>query len=223
MLDSLLTKSDVLLQIIGINLVLSGDNALIIALATRRLPKPQQRLGMIIGVSGALLMRIALSFGLWRLLEIPGLHLLGGIALLFIAIQLSVPQTKPSPLEETSLKLGMAIRQIMIADAMMSADNVLAVAAASRGDFTLMALGIVLCVPLIVLGSDVLTRLIERWSFILVLGSGLLGWVAGELLNEDQVLDTLGISAALQDSLAPILGTVVFIIAFRRWYSSKTV
>lgn len=220
-LESLLSKGDVLLQIIGINLVLSGDNALIIAMAVRGLPREKQRLGRLIGVAGALLMRIALSIGMSKLLEIPGLHLLGGLLLLYIAFQLSKPSQSPSnALAMTSISLGVAVRQMMIGDAMMSADNVLALAACARGDLPLLALGITLCVPFILLGSELFGRLIGRFPWLLVLGASLLGWVAGEFLNEDLILDRLGIPTSLQDALAPLSAASLFGLALARFIRS---
>jgi YjbE family integral membrane protein len=211
-----LSNGNILLQIIGINLLLSGDNALVIAIATRGLPKEQHRIGIIVGVLGAVVMRIVLCLGVWRLLEIPGLHLLGGIALLWLGWNMTEPQTEGHSHSHSPNTLMRAVRQVILADAIMSADNILAVAGAARGDLTLMLTGIALSFPFVALGSDLLGRLLERWPILIAGGAGLLGWVAGELFDSDTLLDQYAVPILIQSSMAPVLGAALLAIALGR-------
>jgi len=219
--DWFLSHGNTLLQIIGINLLLSGDNALVIAIATRGLPKEQHRTGIIVGVLGAVVMRIILCFGVWRLLEIPGLHLLGGITLLWLGWNMTEPQSEDPSHPHSPNTLMRAIRQVILADAIMSADNILAVAGAARGDLTLMLTGIALSFPFVALGSDLLGRLLERWPVLVAGGAGLLGWVAGELMDSDVMLDQFAIPVGVQGSMAPIFGVALLGIALGRVYMMR--
>jgi len=215
-LDWFLSHGNILIQIIGINLLLSGDNALVIAIAMRGLPKEKHATGIMIGVLGAVLMRIVLCLGVWRLLEIPGLHLLGGLTLLWMGWKMSEPEDDDPTHSHSPTTMMRAVRQVILADAIMSADNVLAVAGAARGDLTLMLAGIALSFPFVALGSDLLGRLLERWPILIAFGAGLLGWVAGELMDSDAMLDQLGIPSSIQSALAPILGGMLLLIALTR-------
>ena len=214
--DWFLSHGNILLQIIGINLLLSGDNALVIAIATRGLPKEQHRTGIIVGVLGAVVMRIILCFGVWRLLEIPGLHLLGGITLLWLGWNMTEPQSEDPSHPHSPTTLMRAIRQVILADAIMSADNILAVAGAARGDLALMLTGIALSFPFVALGSDLLGRVLERWPLLVAGGAGLLGWVAGELMDSDVILDQFAIPVGVQDTMAPVFGLALLGIALGR-------
>jgi len=215
-LDWFLSHGNTLIQIIGINLLLSGDNALVIAIATRGLPKEQHRTGIMIGVLGAVVMRIILCFGVWRLLEIPGLHLIGGVTLLWLAWNMTEPEDDDPTHLHSPTTLMRAVRQVILADAIMSADNILAVAGAARGDLTLMLTGIALSFPFVAIGSDLLGRVLERWSILICFGAGLLGWVAGELMDSDAILDQLSIPSGIQSMLAPIFAVMLLSIALTR-------
>jgi YjbE family integral membrane protein len=217
-LEWFLSNGNILVQIIGINLLLSGDNALVIAMATRGLPPEQHRMGIMVGVLGAVVMRIILCLGVWRLLEIPGLHLLGGIALLWLGWKMTEPQSDDPAHSHSPNTLIKAVRQVIIADAIMSADNILAVAGAARGDLTLMLVGIALSFPFVVLGSDVLARLLERWPILIAGGAGLLGWVAGEMFDSDTLLDQFLVPTIIQSSMAPLFGITLLAIALGRVY-----
>ena len=171
-----------LLGIVVIDLTLAGDNALVIAMAVRSLPRHQQTLGRLWGTAGAVGLRLLFIGIATFLLKIPGLQLVGGLLLVWIAVKL-VRQTEHG---EGGVRHGGSLREaiwiIVVADAAMSLDNVLAVAAAARGDFFLVALGIALSLPLVVWGSGLLAWLMGHWPWIVWLGAGILGWVSGEMM-----------------------------------------
>jgi YjbE family integral membrane protein len=171
-----------LLGIVIIDLTLAGDNALVIAMAVRSLPRHQQTLGRMWGTAGAVGLRLLFIGIATFLLKIPGLQLVGGLLLVWIAVKL-VRQTEHG---EHGVRHGTSLREaiwiIVIADAAMSLDNVLAVAAAAHGDFFLVALGITLSLPLVVWGSGLLAWLMGHWPWIVWLGAGILGWVSGEMM-----------------------------------------
>jgi YjbE family integral membrane protein len=175
-----------LLSIIVIDLTLAGDNALVIALAVRTLPKRQQLLGRVWGTAGAVVLRLAFIVIATWLLAIPFLQLAGGLVLIWIAFKLVRQSTGEG---EHSVKQGASLREaiwiIMIADAAMSLDNVLAVAAAAHGDLMLVVFGIGLSLPLVVWGSGLLAWLMNRFTWIIWLGGGILGYVAGEMMLRD--------------------------------------
>ena len=171
-----------LLGIVVIDLTLAGDNALVIAMAVRSLPRHQQTLGRLWGTAGAVGLRLLFIDIATFLLKMPGLQLVGGLLLVWIAVKL-VRQTEHG---EDGVRHGTSLREaiwiIVIADAAMSLDNVLAVAAAAHGDFFLVVLGITLSLPLVVWGSGLLAWLMGHWPWIVWLGAGVLGWVSGEMM-----------------------------------------
>ena len=179
-----------LLQIIGIDIVLSGDNALVIALACRSLPPAQRKWGIILGTGAAILLRIAFAVAIVYLLEVPFLKLVGSLLLVWISIKLVTPET---PVEHhltdrpAATSLWSAVRIVVVADAVMSLDNVLAVAAAAKGSVMLLVLGIGISIPLIVAGSAMMLWLMDRLPLLVVAGSGLLGWIAGQLAVHDPI------------------------------------
>src|SRR5215470_12136736 len=176
------------LGIIVIDLTLAGDNALVIALAVRTLPKRQQFWGRIWGTAGAVGLRLLFIAIATFLLKIPFLQLVGGLLLLWIAFKLVRQQTGA----EGHVRQGSSLREsvwiIIVADAVMSLDNVLAVAAAAHGDLTLVVFGIALSLPIVVWGSGILAALMNRFMWIIWLGGGILGYVAGEMILKDQGL-----------------------------------
>ncbi len=173
-------------QIIVIDILLGGDNAIVIALACRRLPEEQRRLGILWGVVGAIGLRIILIFFALQLLAIPFLKIVGGVLLLWIGIKLLQPEEEDGHgnIDGGTHLLG-AIRTIVIADAVMSLDNVIAVAAAARGDLTLVIFGIFVSIPIIVWGSKFVLKLMDRLPIVITFGGALLGWIAGEMLFGD--------------------------------------
>ncbi|MBB6283877.1 TerC family protein [Geobacillus subterraneus] len=170
-----------LLSIIIIDLVLAGDNAIVIGLAARNLPKHQQKKAVIWGTVGAVIIRaLATIFVVW-LLKIPGLLLVGGVFLVWIAYKLLVEEKGHDDLEAGG-SLWEAIRTIIIADALMGLDNVLAVAGAAHGSFLLVILGLLISVPIMVWGSTLILKWIERFPIIITIGAGVLAWTAAKMI-----------------------------------------
>ena len=178
-----------LLQIIWIDLLLSGDNAVVIALACRGLPEKQRKMGILLGAGAAVGLRILFALIITYLLAIPFLKLVGGILLLWVAVKLVSDNghDEHADLEETD-NLWRAVRTIAIADAVMSLDNVLAIAAASHGNVWLFVFGLALTIPLIVAGSGIVLALIQRFPIVVWAGAALLGWIAGDMLVNDPVI-----------------------------------
>jgi YjbE family integral membrane protein len=177
-----------LLEITGINILLSGDNAVVIALACRSLPDHQRNKAVIGGSLGAILMRVLFCVIIAWLLEIPYLKLVGGLLLLWIGIKLLVPEHEGDGVEAKSSLWG-AIQTIILADAVMSLDNVVAIAAAAKGSILLIVLGLVMSVPLIVFGSQLVLTLLQRFPVLVMFGAGLLGWIAGEIISTDPAME----------------------------------
>ena len=173
-----------LLKIIGVNIVLSGDNAVVIALAARSLPARQQKQAIIWGSAAAIVMRIVLTLFAVALLELPWLKIIGSVLLLWIGVKLLIPEDE-DPDIKASDNMWAAIKTILIADLVMSLDNVIAVAAAAGGHWGLLIIGLAISIPLVIFGATLLLKLMERWPIIITIGAGLLGFVAGEMAWED--------------------------------------
>jgi YjbE family integral membrane protein len=186
-------------QIILINIVLSGDNAVVIALAARALPPQQQRRAVVWGSGAAVLMRIVLTVAAVELLRLPFLKIAGGALLLWIAVKLLQPEEAHGGESGSSAGVWGAMKTILVADLVMSLDNVIAVAAAAKGSLLLLVLGLGISIPLVVFGSTLLLGLMERFPVIITIGAGLLGWVAGEMFATDPILE------AWVDANAPLL------------------
>jgi YjbE family integral membrane protein len=176
-----------LAKIIGINIVLSGDNAVVIALAARSLPPRQQKLAILWGAGAAVVLRIILTFFAVALLALPWLKIVGSLLLFWIGIKLLVPE-EPGDDVAASDSLIAAIKTILIADLVMSLDNVIAVAAAAGGSITLLVLGLAISIPLVIFGATLLVKLMDRFPIIITLGAALIGLVAGEMIVTDPVL-----------------------------------
>lgn len=176
------------LQIIAIDILLGGDNAIVIALACRRLPEAQRKQGIFWGVVGAIGLRVILIFFALQLLAIPFLKIVGGLLLLWIGIKLLQPEEEVHDSIEGSTHLLGAIRTIIIADAVMSLDNVIAVAAAAKGDLGLVIFGILVSIPIVVWGSKFVLKLMDRLPVVITFGGALLGWIAGDMLLGDAVV-----------------------------------
>lgn len=177
-----------LLQIIWIDLLLSGDNAVVIALAVRSLPEKQRKLGILLGAGAAVGLRILFAVVVTYLLAVPFLKVVGALLLFWIAIKLAKGEEEAHSEIEASDNLWRAVRTIAIADAVMSLDNVLAIAAAARGHFELFIFGLLLTIPLIIFGARLLSTVLERFPILIWLGAALLGWIAGEMLLSDIVV-----------------------------------
>ncbi len=171
-------------QITLINIVLSGDNAVVIALAARSLPLHQQKQAVMWGAGAAVVMRILLTIIAVELLTWPYLKIIGAVLLFWIAVKLLVPEHDDENVESSD-NLMKAIKTILIADLVMSLDNVIGVAAAAKGNVTLLVIGLAISIPLVIFGATMLMKVMERWPVIITIGAGLLGWVAGEMLMTD--------------------------------------
>ena len=179
-----------LLQIIAIDIILGGDNAIVIALACRNLPAHQKRAGILWGTAGAIVLRVILIFFASALMTTPGLRLIGGLLLLWIGVKLITEETGDDldgKIKQNTSLIG-AIRTIIIADFVMSLDNALAITAASKGNMFLVVFGLVLSVPIIIGGSTIILRMMERFPVIIILGGSLLGWLGGDLIATDKMV-----------------------------------
>ncbi|HMM22697.1 MAG TPA: TerC family protein [Selenomonadales bacterium] len=179
-----------LFGIMMVNIVLSGDNAVVIALASRSLPQKQQQMAILWGSAGAIGLRVALTVVAVVLLHIPYLQFLGGLLLIWIAAKLVLNNDEQSEVAASG-SLWSAVKTIIVADIVMSLDNTLAIAAVAKGDYLLLTLGLVLSVPLIIFGSKLIIRIMERFPVIVYAGAGLIAWTAGEMMQQDKVLAAL--------------------------------
>src|SRR6188508_1580283 len=211
------------LQIIAIDIVLGGDNAVVIALACRRLPEKQRNLGIFWGVFGAIALRVILIFFALSLLAIPFLKIIAALLLMWIGIKLLQPEPDSNghQVDASTTLLG-AIKTIIIADAVMSLDNVIAIAGAAKDSIGLVIFGLVVSVPIIVWGSKLVMKLMDRFPIVIVLGAGLLGWIAGDMSVTDAVTrEWVNANAAFLHWLAPA-GGVVLIVTIGKWLAART-
>ena len=199
-----------LMQIIMINIVLSGDNAVVIALACRSLPAHQQKKAIIFGSVGAIVLRLILTFFAVYLLTLPYLKLIGAALLLWIGVKLLVPEDEGDEVSASDNMLQ-AIKTILIADLVMSLDNVIGVAAAAKGNVLLLVLGLVISIPLIIFGSTLILKLMTRFPIIITLGAGLLGWVAGEMALSDPAINVWAAQQHTLHIVAPVAGALLVI------------
>lgn len=201
-------------KIIWVNILLSGDNAVVIALAARSLPDRQRRKAVMGGSAAAILLRVLLTVFAVELLVYPYLKIIGAALLFWIGVQLVVPQDDDADAIKPSSSLWVAIRTILIADLVMSLDNVIAVAAAAQSGppssrIALLLIGLGLSIPLIIAGSQLLMKIMDRLPIIVTLGAALLGFVAGEMLVEDAALEKVfGPLQGAQTTAVEIAGAV---------------
>jgi len=174
-----------LMSVIVINIILSGDNAVVIALAVRSLSGRQRLKGIVLGTGLAVVLRIVLTFFCSRLLEVMFLKFIGGWLIAWIAVKLFIAGAGDEENQKEVNTLGRAVVTILIADLVMSTDNVLAVAGACRGDVLLLLFGLGSSIPLVVFASDILSRLMDRYPIIVLLGAAVLGRVAGDMIGTD--------------------------------------
>jgi YjbE family integral membrane protein len=206
-------------QIIMINIVLSGDNAVVIALASRSLPPAQQKKAIMFGSVGAIVLRIVLTFFAVYLLSLPYLKLIGAALLLWIGIGLLKGDEEEEDLASHS-NLAAAIKTIIVADLVMSLDNVLGVAAAAKGNVALLVIGLVISVPLIIYGSTLILKLMARFPAIITVGAGLLGWVAGEMAVSDPSISAWVEGHHALHTAVPIAGALL-VVATGKWLGSR--
>ena len=219
---SVITSPDfwvALSQIIMINIVLSGDNAVVIAMASRALPPAQQRQAILFGSVGAIVLRVVLTFFAVYLLSQPFLKLIGAALLLWIGVGLLTADDGDGDIASTS-NLANAIKTIVVADLVMSLDNVVGVAAAAKGNLLLLIIGLVISIPLIIFGSAIILKLMTRFPVITTLGAALLGWVAGEMALTDPAISDWAAQQHLLHQVLPALGAVA-VVAVGKWLVSR--
>ena len=219
-------------NIILVNIVLSGDNAVVIALAARQLPPKQQKQAILFGSGAAIVMRIILTIFAVKLLTLPWLKIVGAVLLVYIGVQLLFEggdDEEGNVKEHTSM--AAAIKTILIADLVMSLDNVLGVAAAAKGNLTLLVLGLAISIPLIIFGSTLMLKLMERFPVIITLGAALLGYLAGEMLVSDPKMvewfphlhhaqEVVLIEGKLELSLAGLVGAGL-VVLLGKWLAGR--
>lgn len=208
-------------QIIAIDLILSGDNAVVIALACRNLPHEQRKKGILWGVFGAVGLRVILTAFAATLLGLPFLKLVGGLLLLWIGVKLLAVDDDGGHEIEAASTLWSAVKTIIIADFVMSADNVIAVAAASRDSLFLLLFGLAVSIPLIIWSSQIVLKLMERYPIVVTLGAGLLGWVAGGMFVGDAAIkEQVEALVPAAHYVAAILGAT-FVVAAGTWIARR--
>jgi len=207
-------------QIILINIVLSGDNAVVIALASRSLPPQQQKKAILFGSMGAIGLRIVLTFFAVYLLSQPYLKLVSTALLLWIGIGLLKGDDGEAELAGHS-NLAAAVKTIIVADLVMSLDNVIGVAAAAKGDVLLLVVGLVISIPLIIYGSTLILKMMDRFPIIIVGGAALLGWVAGEMAIGDPSISGWVAEHHYLHTLAPIAGAL-FVVGVGKWLETRS-
>jgi YjbE family integral membrane protein len=206
-----------LVKIMWINILLSGDNAVVIAMACRGLPSRQRLWGMILGAGVAVVLRIIFTVFVAALMTLPWLKIVGGIALFYIAAKLLVPEDPDADETEATEHLWRAVRVIAIADIIMSLDNVIAIAAAAQGNMALLVIGLGISIPLIVAGAALIMSLLDRFPILVWAGAGLLGWIVGEVIATDPValtylVDNYGEVVAHRVEVACALAGVVLVL-----------
>jgi YjbE family integral membrane protein len=195
-------------QIMMINIVLSGDNAVVIAMASRSLPPKQQKQAIFFGSFGAIFLRVILTFFAVMLLGLPWLKIIGAVLLGWIGIQMLMPEDGEEEISAHA-QLWSAIKTIIVADFIMSLDNVLGVAAAAKGSLLLLILGLAISIPLIIYGSTFILKLMNRFPSIITIGGGVLGWVAGEMAIADPIVSPwVEGNADWLHSMAPVIGAL---------------
>lgn len=212
-----------LLAIVLIDLVLAGDNAIVIALAARRLPPDLQRKAILWGTVGAIVVRSLMTFAVVWLLQIPGLMLVGGLGLFWIAYNLITGDSDEEHDDVSAVTFWGAMKTIVVADALMGIDNVLGVAGAASGSFELVAIGLLISIPIVVFGSQVVLKLVERWPLIIVLGGAVLAFTAANMVVSEPLLDTFFDGDTWMHNAARWSVYVVFVsaIAILSWWQSK--
>ena len=212
-----------LLNIMFINIILSGDNAVVIAMAVRSLPKKERQWGIILGTAGAVLLRIGLTFVAAKLLEVSFVKLAGGLLILWIAFKLLLPESDDEHVKEVN-GLRQAIITILMADLVMSLDNVLGVAGAANGNLLLLLIGLATSIPIVVFASNIITKLMDRFPVIVLLGAAVLGRVAGEMIMSDPWMVRSvfhGHPGKLIDYAVQLILAVGVVVAAKVWVKYK--
>jgi YjbE family integral membrane protein len=210
-----------LAQIVGVNIVLSGDNAVVIALAARSLSPRQQKQAIFWGSGAAIILRIVLTIFAVKLLTLPYLKLIGSVLLLWIGVKLLIPEDDGDNIEASD-NLMVAIRTILVADLVMSLDNVIAVAAAAGDHVGLLITGLAISIPLVIFGATLLLKLMDRWPIIITIGAGLLGFVSGEMAWEDNAVK--GFTSQYPEMIKYVVAALgaVFVVGLGRYFAGRT-
>lgn len=227
-MESEITVGWEVLEIIWINILLSGDNAILIALACRQLPVTQRRWGVFLGALGGVFLRVIFTLLVVQIMSVPLLKAFGSLLLLFVAVKLLIDETEHSDVKAKPNLMG-AVTSIIMADAVMSLDNVLAIAAAAHGSTYLVVFGLALSVPIVMFGAGFLLQVLERFPILVWAGAGLLGWVSGEMAASDAAVierlhgaDHATIEQALAIGGAAFVLLVAFAVkAYRQWREDK--
>ena len=209
-----------LAQIMLVNIVLSGDNAVVIALAARNLPAQYQRKAVLWGSGGAIILRVALTVVAVWLLQVPFLQCLGGLLLLWIALQLLIEEDGEEGQHTAQNSLMGAVKTILIADVVMSLDNTLAIAGVAKGNWTLLIVGLGLSIPLIVLGSTVIMKIMDRYPVVVYVGAALIAWTAGEMIDSDPAIRPY-LPHGLHDSVLLPLVLTVAVVGYGAWSNAR--
>ena len=216
-----------LLKIMWINILLSGDNAVVIAMACRGLPHRQRLWGMVLGAGVAVVLRIIFTVFVAALMLLPWLKIVGGLALFYIAAKLLVPDDPDEDETEATEHLWRAVRIVAIADIIMSLDNVIAIAAAAQGNMALLVIGLAISIPLIVAGAALIMALLDRFPILVWAGAALLGWIVGEVIATDPVVQgylepRFGAEGFHYITLfAALVGAVLVLVVGGLWRRSK--
>ncbi|TRZ99395.1 MAG: TerC family protein [Rhodocyclaceae bacterium] len=209
------------LQIILIDILLGGDNAVVIALACRKLPDEQRKRGIFWGVMGAVGLRVVLIFFALQLLSMPWLKIAGGLLLFWIGAKLLLPEDESRGNIAASTSLAGAIKTIIVADAVMSLDNVIAVAGAANGSMLLVAFGIAVSIPIVVWGSQLVLKLMDRYPVVITAGGALLGWIGGGMIVTDPALPAnLLASVPYAGNVAALAGAVL-VVVIGKWMAAR--
>jgi YjbE family integral membrane protein len=211
-----LTDPDIwiaLVKIAVINVVLSGDNAVVIALACRNLPPKQQRNAFLIGTAGIVVLMTGLTAGAAYLLSLPYLEVVGSVLLLWIGVKLLIAEDEGG---EDGVKGGNsfweAVKIVIIADMVMSLDNVLGMAAAAKGHMGMLFIGLVITIPLILFGAAVIMKLMDRFPILITIGAALLGYVAGEMAVSDPIVKDFFDAHSILERAVPIIGALFVVV-----------
>jgi YjbE family integral membrane protein len=216
-----------LLKIMWINVLLSGDNAVVIAMACRGLPARQRMWGMVLGAGVAVVLRIVFTGVVASLMLLPYLKIVGGLALFYIAAKLLVPEDANDDESEAVEHLWRAVKIVAIADIIMSLDNVIAIAAAAGGNFALLVIGLAVSIPLIVAGAALIMQLLDKWPILVWAGAALLGWIVGEVIATDPVIEgyltpKLGAEGFhYLEMFSALLGAILVLVVGGSWRRKK--
>lgn len=210
------------LQIIAIDILLGGDNAVVIALACRKLPDAQRKQGIFWGVAGAIVLRIVLIFFALQLLDIPWLKIVGALLLVWIGIKLLQPEEEGHGNVAAAASLAAAIKTIIVADAVMSLDNVIAVAAAAHGSMLLVVFGILVSIPIVVWGSQLVLKLMDRFPIVITGGGALLGWIGGGMIVSDPALPPQAFAAIPYAKQTLALAGALLVVGIGKWLAART-